>query len=666
LVIKEICIDIETYGILKGVNQTCFHPQKSVVIDHIAPSDLIVTVALAYRNEEKDSFTCGVFLWNNKLHRQTLRDWFVYCLKNRVTILGQNILFDLSYLRYCDVEIKHLTGFSPSRNLSPIQLDDTMILNFLEFEERPEKSLKPLSSLMGLGGYENERVTGAKGTAESAEDPQLHHYNCLDCVRTLQIKDLLLQRIQDRDATSSKLSEVCRQHRNALIHIGLAMTESGITVSPHKLLSIQDSHQEIISSLMKVSKEDYGIILSGKGSRKSLTEVIENSLRDNNLYNDERVERTPKTRAISLNKANLRLLLTELDPSTEGYKQCRLIHDYKMNSHIINNYTRPLLHNPSKGILSSCCPRLYPSWHLVPSGYGKKSTTVRGTIQGRITCTRPGFQTFPSEIKNILRTRFFGGVLKTADYSQLELRVAALLSRDEAMINDYRHNKDLHASTAHIILSTLGVDIPDSDPSFHKIWRQAGKTLNFLVLFKGGPTTFLTTLREEAGEYGNIELLKTLEDRFDIGVCRRIISRFDARHQTLRRWQESLKLEALRTGRIELVTGWSRSFPGGSRVVNAQINEICNFPIQCLAAQIMQSGQYYLLELMEKNMLKTRMCAQTYDSVLLDCPPEEVGIVDKFLEEALTHPPILSKINGDLSLVDLKISIEDHGGYFTK
>jgi len=653
-----VSIDIETYGILKGQQQRFFHPVQSKILDQRSPECQVVTVAFAW--ETPGGIDAALYVWKEQNHRRKVEEWFRLMRLHGSTLLGFNTLFDLSYLRAASGSIRYHSGLHP--NQSRILLDDVAIINFLDFEERPEKSLKTLSTLFGVGDYQQGElsVKELQKFVTSGHNKTLQRYNVEDAVNNLKHYRLLLSRVKERWPGSAKLSSICKAHRDCLLRIGLEMKESGIQMDLHKLLRKHLEHTQEVERLEEGARSEYSISLSGKGSAGDKKKIVMEAM-EGGLLDDPEVQFTEKKHEVCVNKSNLELLLSKLPASHPQYKACQLMYDHVAHKKLLDSYYVPLLHKPSKGLISHRVPRCYPSWHLVPSFAHKGSTTAYGTIQGRITCTKPGFQTWPPEVRECMKSRWPQGKLLSVDYSQLELYIAALLSQDRLMVEETQQGIDRHSVSGQMICETVGVRLSNDDPLFRKVWRQMGKTLNFLVLYRGGANKYLETLIKMAGEMKNVELLKIVKEKMNRWACHEVLSRFDSRYHEFRSWQESLINLASEQGYLEVETGWSRTFSGGPATIRrTYINEICNFPIQTVAAQITQAAQFQVLMEMRKESLRAPMCAQTYDSILIDSPRGEVDFIKKILKKVLPRPYIMDIFERSRKLVvTLKYEIEE-------
>jgi len=214
------------------------------------------------------------------------------------------------------------------------------------------------------------------------------------------------------------------------------------------------------------------------------------------------------------------------------------------------------------------------------------------------------------------------------------------LSGDPLLIEAYIKDIDLHNQTAGDIYDDYSVGTPGWEKK-----RKLAKRLNFLVLYKGGANKFMEVVQAEDG----ITL--------DYDFCKRCISRWDNYHATFRRWQEELIAEVGRTGYLELLTGWSRTFGTGPML---PVNEICNFPIQTTAAQLLQSAEFAIDRAFRKKKLRAVTILQVHDSLEIDMPAEEEEAVDRIVDMYLTRPPLLVMLESRLMRsIPIKYEAED-------
>jgi DNA polymerase-1 len=176
-----------------------------------------------------------------------------------------------------------------------------------------------------------------------------------------------------------------------------------------------------------------------------------------------------------------------------------------------------------------------------PDGRVHPSILPDGTATGRPSCQDPNLFNVPTakkELGTMVRDCFVarsGHVLVEADYSQIELRIAAMLSGDELMVDFFKRDVDFHLETAIMIAPLLGVD-PSEVTKEHKL-RGDAKTVNFATLYGDSPAGLamkLKTTKQKAAALQNA-----------------ILGKF----RKLKAWIDMMLAEARRTGRCR--TWWA-------------------------------------------------------------------------------------------------------------
>ena len=602
-----------------------------------------------------------VFQMDQMQERERLRKW----ISHSKVILGMNLQFDLQYLR-ADPYFRFVLDGSHL-------LIDLSVLNYLHDETRPEKSLKALGPVLRTHTYEE---TLKHTRFRDPQDPKLKRYNAQDTHNTMLAIRELSRRICKDFPNSPKLEPWCLQFYSDTIWTCIRMSEAGIPMNRKRLEGLEQKLIGKITRSHQVCSERYGLPLEGPGSGKAKTEFIEllcdiidgdkecntyqqckklmtsseeseesslqlsssdsssvslmcgngTSVRDNPLLTI-----TPKQKIISFSEEN-RNLLTDLLPGGHILRKA-LKHSkrHAASQKLLSSYCYPLLRhrrNHPHDRSSILIPRshgeieiAYPTWYCVPT-YAKDSGGAQGgTLQGRITCKKPSAQTFPKEIKRCMQSRFRGGAILGFDLSQVELRVAALLSGDTALMAAYSEGADLHKQRA---LQIFGPDI-EGDPKFHD-FRQAGKMINFADLFRSGPATMQTQLLAMTGQKHPLEFFKNVAD-----------SRA-AHRPGLWAWQERRIKEARTNGYVCLpFTGQSRYFMGGDKW---DVNEIVNFPVQTTAGNTLLRIQSHLHKNMEPlNSRKPQayMFLNIYDALYVDCKEEYIPTIKELVAQAIHY-----------------------------
>jgi len=611
--IRQLSLDIETYGILEGQNQTQFHPLKSVLYDEVRKENLCVTTGLTHRQLSGSLRHC-IFVMSDSTHRRKLWSWLRACRTQRNDfefLLGQNIKFDLMYLRFaypeCGVWLDH-----------PLTIQDLTVTNYLHNEGRPERSLKALAPLLGVTKY---RLGGFRQYPDE-QSPDLWRYNVQDSAATLRSQEVLEDLISSAyGADTPKLSEFNRKWYSDLLWLTIWMEEAGITMSAPELRGLLQSYEERLRKLEAGIKNRWGLSLRGKGSEKTKREVMKNAIIACRVGGAPvpPLEKTTVRQEISYCEENRNALMSVLPHDVEPYKQLRAITAMHTVTGILDRYLYPLLvgrgskHNdPSTKLIEST---IYPRWYPVPSDW--EDGSGGGTKQCRIVAKGPAVQTFPPKVKACMSSRY--QYLLWFDYSQIELRMAALLSNDPWMMGEYsKPNCDFHLATAHRLF-------PEETG---KRFRQVGKTLNFLVIYLGGAKQYQTTLMRDEG----------IARRLD--QCQIDIDTWWGCAQGLRKWQNELMEFVQKHGYFELpLVGQSRLFLGNKRQRQDQIKEIVNMPVQAVAANITLSAQFELALAFKQRHMRAVTPLNVYDAATIECHECELPVVLSLLKRILPNPP---------------------------
>ncbi len=630
--IARLSLDIETYGIVKGYpQQTMFHPRKSVAHDHIAKKDMVQTVGLSWR-DPKGELRHAIFYMDSVTQRRRLWAWLRKCRKDPTFefLLGQNIAFDLMYLRFCYKEARILTDDS-------LPVMDLIVLNYLHDESRPEKSLKALAPLFRVTKYKDEFIR-----YPSVRDPMLAQYNCQDTGATLRLAEKLESEIRGfYGKDTKKLSVFCMQWYSQLLWLIIWMSEEGVCMERPSLVDLFKKYDTALSTILFHAHDAYGIPLRGKGSEIAKREAMTAALD----WIGERLGEIPdlkltKVKAqVSFCAENRNTLMEVLKGGgyqwAVVYKRLKLMGAYQDVAGMMDRYLYPLLKgrgkkhdNPSTVLIDGF---VYPQWFAVPSEF--EDSSLGGTKQSRIVARGPPIQTFPPPVKKTITGRFPGGYKIWFDYSQIELRTAALLSGDPAMMEEYRGSPDLHGKTACLM---FGDDIVNH-PKYHSLYRQAGKVFNFRALFRGGALKAQESLMKDLGIFLELDRIAEIDNVFW------------KKHSVLRAWQDSLQAFVLRHGYYELpLIGQSRLFLGGRRAKEKALNEIVNLPVQATAANVMLSAQYHLWSQFRKAGLQAIVTCNVYDAALIECPRHELYRVERLIKEILPNPPFYQALCAEL------------------
>lgn len=251
---------------------------------------------------------------------------------------------------------------------------------------------------------------------------------------------------------------------------------------------------------------------------------------------------------------------------------------------------------------------------LIDKRDGRIHTDYRQAVAatGRLSSNNPNLQNIPirtekgRQIRKAFIPRDKNFVFMSADYSQIELRIAASFAKDEIMIEAFKNKRDIHTTTAAKVFK---VPVEQVTPDM----RRKAKEVNFGILY--GSTAFglsqnLNISRSEAAE---------------------IINAYFEEFPAIKRYMDNSILDAREKEYVETILGRRRYLRDiNSRNITtrgfAERNAI-NAPIQGSAADIIKIAMVNIHRWMEKENLKSRMIMQVHDELVFDVHKDEVDVL---------------------------------------
>ncbi len=263
---------------------------------------------------------------------------------------------------------------------------------------------------------------------------------------------------------------------------------------------------------------------------------------------------------------------------------------------------------------------------LVHPKTGRLHTTFNQTVAatGRLSSSDPNLQNIPvrTELGRRLRRAFVaqpGWQLVSADYSQIELRVLAHLSRDEALIEAFRAGEDIHDRTARQVFGEA------SGLSEHEKRRRA-KIINFSIIY--GKTAF--TLGKEFG-------VPTRE-------AQAFIDAYLDRYPRVRELIDEIVRQARRTGKVRTLFGRQRYVPeigSRNRATRLAAERVAvNTPVQGTAADLIKKAMIDLHRRLRDEGFRSRLLLQVHDELVVEAPDDELSRVSGVVRETMeqVHP----------------------------
>lgn len=248
-------------------------------------------------------------------------------------------------------------------------------------------------------------------------------------------------------------------------------------------------------------------------------------------------------------------------------------------------------------------------------------TTFNLTIAqtGRLSSTDPNLQNIPTrtDLGRRIRTAFVAGegkVFVSADYSQFELRLAAVMAGDTELVEMFNNGTDIHTATAALV---YGRELEDVT----KQMRSAAKTINFGILYgmsAHGLSVATGMMRDQAQHF---------------------IDRYKEVRAPLFTYMESIKDKARKDGYVETLLGRRRPMPDihSSNFIVRQGAEraAINMPIQGTEADLMKLAMIRVDEKLRHELPDAKMLLQIHDSILVECPVADAQKVAEVLKTTM-------------------------------
>lgn len=263
--------------------------------------------------------------------------------------------------------------------------------------------------------------------------------------------------------------------------------------------------------------------------------------------------------------------------------------------------------------------------------HGALNQTVAAT--GRLSSTEPNLQNIPvrTELGQRIRKAFIpekGNKLISADYSQLELRILAHITKDANMLEAFKNNEDIHAQTARLVFgATTEKEMKEK--------RRLAKIVNFGIAY----AVEAFGLSQRVG-ISRSEAKKVIADYFET-------------YKGIREYMDRTPIEAREKGYVTSLFGRRRFFPSindrNFAVRSRAEREAINMPIQGTASDIVKIAMIRVANALKAEKLQTKMIMQVHDELLFETPEFEIEaakvLIKREMESAATlDVPIIVEI----------------------
>lgn len=493
--------------------------------------------------------------------------------------IGHNIKFDLHALHNAGIQLAGICG-------------DTMLAAYLLNPGTRQHSLDKLTfAELGHTMFTYEELCG-KGKEQKPLSAvpleQLTYYAAEDADYTWQLAEKLLPELKQK-----KLFELYKTLEVPLILALADMERIGVLIDENFLqemqISLTQKLQKLEQKIYQLAGEEFNI-----ASPKQLKEILFVKLKIG-------------TQNIKKIKTGLSTAAAELEKMRGDHEIIDLISDHREYSKLQSTYVEalPKLINPKTG-------RVHTSFNQ----------TITAT--GRLSSSDPNLQNIPvrTELGREIRRAFIappGCKLVSIDYSQIELRVMAHLSKDQKMLAAFKASEDIHRRTAAEI---WGVSMDQVTPEM----RRNAKSINFGVLYG-------------MGVYGLAQ---------DAGISREearvFIDKYFALYQDVARYVAELKDLAQEQGYVSTLFGRIRYLPdihSGIFSVRAAAERMAiNMPVQGTAADLMKMALLKVHAEIQAGKIKAKMLLQVHDELVFEIAEKnaekEAEKIKKIMENIYT------------------------------
>ncbi len=492
---------------------------------------------------------------------------------------GQNIKYDILILKWYDVEVNGA-------------LFDTMIAHYLiepelrhgmNYLAETYLEYQPLSIETLIG----KRKKGAKQlTMRDVGVERVKEYAAEDADVTLQLKNYFTPKLKEEE-----LEELFFNLEIPLVKVLADLEHAGINLDSGFLNQYSG---ELDKEIIAIEKEIYE--LAGVKFNIASPRQVGNVL-------FERMEIPYRWRKTKTGQY-----------STNEEKLTELAKDFPIVNHILKS--RGL--NKLKSTYVDALPKMVnPKTGRVHSSFNQALAAT-----GRLSSNNPNLQNIPirtpegRKVREAFIPRDEDHVLLAADYSQIELRLIAELSGDEAMLEAFNAGQDIHSATAAKVF-----DVPFDEVT--KEQRYKAKTVNFSIIYGAGATNLSRQLDIRRSE------------------AQHLISQYFTKYLGLKVYMDKCVKDAREKGYVKTLMGrrrYLRDINSRNSMVrsHAERNAI-NTPIQGSAADMIKIAMINIHKALKEGNYKTQMILQVHDELVFDVPKTELDAVKPMIEEKMKN-----------------------------
>ncbi|HWF43438.1 MAG TPA: DNA polymerase I, partial [Candidatus Kapabacteria bacterium] len=595
--VKEFCIDTETTGQdansaeIIGISFSVRPAEAFYIPIRLHNVDLEDTGGLLFHEGQPESVASDNAMTMG-LEITDVLDVLRSVLENeRIGKIGQNIKYDALLLQHYGVCMQPLV-FDTMIAAYIYRFDGAHSMDALALEHLKYRPV-PLTDVVGT-----LRDTTARRSMALASTAKMSEYGAEDADITLRLKHVLKPRLAE-----DNLLKLCEDVEFPLIEVLRTMEYHGVKIDSELLaLASKEMEREADNLCHKIYEYAGGPF--NIDSPKQLQDILFVKL-------GLKSGRKTKT-GLSTNAAVLEDLRHE-----HPIAECLLA--YRQYQKLRGTYVDalPKLVNPKTG--------------MVHTNYNQAVVAT-----GRISSTDPNLQNIPirtemgRDIRKAFVSRFPNGQILSADYSQIELRIMAHITRDAALVEAFANHEDIHTRTA---AGVFGVPLE----GVNREMRRKAKEVNYGIMYG-------------IGAYGLARRLGIPQKEGS-----EIIQRYFAAFPTIKKYMDDTVIFARKNGYVETLLGrrrYMRNIGAANQAVrSADERAAINAPIQGTAAELIKIAMINIHREIIKRKLRSIMIMQVHDELVFDVVPEEADEMMALVTELMSNAmPMAVPIEADAGI----------------
>lgn len=561
----------ELLELLLQQTQVCFDTETTDI--EALHADL---VGLSFSYKAREAFYVAVPADFNEA-KSIVEEFLPFFSSTKIEKIAHNIKYDLKVLNRYGISVAAPTF-------------DTMVAHYLINPESKQGMDFLAEFYLKYQPISIETLIGKKGKGQGnmrdLKPEEVSDYACEDADITFQLKQIFEPEIQ-----KDHLKELFYEMEMPLVEVLKDMEQEGIAIDVAGLKDYSKQMEITLAELEKNIKAEAGMDFN-VDSPKQLGDILFDVLKISSKAKKTKTGQYATSEDI-------------LQKHEKDHPIIPMILEYRQLRKLKSTYVDPL---PT--MTDRIDGRIHTNY----------MQTVTAT--GRLSSNNPNLQNIPirtdkgKEIRKAFIPRNEDYTLMAADYSQIELRIIAALSKDTNMIEAFSSGQDIHKATAAKVFNVSLEEVTRDQ-------RSAAKAVNFGIIY--GQSAF--------GLAQNLNISRT--------EAKSIIDAYFEQYSTIKTYMDGAVSQARDKGYVETIMQRRRYLPdinSANAVVRgfAERNAV-NAPIQGSAADIIKMAMVSVYRAMKQQPLKSKMILQVHDELVFDVHKSEMDLMKKLVEEAMEH-----------------------------